>query len=370
VTKWKPFIVKELNSVDILVLNNNFHGSYNSNQIFFQNLVSAFKNNGNIVWKADTVEDAISIYKKKKIDFSISFSKYIYYEKNIALYDKFQKNHYQWVSDYPPKMNIDIKSEFIHYIFIDYEYIYLCPNILNKPIILPLGYTKNDSINYNMNKKKAILFPCKVRSFAKIKTKIENSAFRETYYEFIKSYKLDDSFTIFYSNFIKRHLNCDCESFFRTINEYYRILKRMMVIENIEKYEIYICDDKNDNFPSKKNIHYIGKVNYKEINKYMNNFMIVINVDPNYHACIHDRFIKSVNSGSVCLTNANMLINSKEYTYSFDKISLIDNIIDYISVNNKEIYLQQKDLIKRYSWKKSCKSIIEDFSKKVKNNEI
>ena len=65
-----------MSEITILALNNNFYGSYSSNQVFFDELVNAFQNIGINIITAASVEGAMSIFENYKVDFSISFSKY------------------------------------------------------------------------------------------------------------------------------------------------------------------------------------------------------------------------------------------------------------------------------------------------------
>jgi len=162
-------------NIKILVLNNNFFGSYQSNQVFFNEMICALKNLNIQYFIADTIDKAKNHYINSDIDFSISFSKYFYYDSNIPLYDFFKIPHYQWVSDNPVKMNLDEKSKWINYIFIDNEFELSVKNLKNKPIILPIGFLKSNRLSLDVKKKiDAVLVPCKIRSLEMLATKIDN----------------------------------------------------------------------------------------------------------------------------------------------------------------------------------------------------
>lgn len=92
----------------------------------------------------------------------------------------------------------------------------------------------------------------------------------------------------------------------------------------------------------------------------INSYSFVINVDPNYHSCIHDRFIKAVSSGSICITNKNELTAKiTPYTYMFSEEN---SIMNAINVAEKEsAYLALRKAILPYSWENSAKMILEDF---------
>ena len=57
--------------ITVLVLNNNFYGSYSSNQIFFEEINIALKKMGINVLKASSTDEAMEIYEKENICFSL-----------------------------------------------------------------------------------------------------------------------------------------------------------------------------------------------------------------------------------------------------------------------------------------------------------
>ena len=352
--------------IKILVLNNNFLGSYQSNQVFFDEIICAFKNLNIQYFIADTIDKAKNHYLNSDIDFSISFSKYFYYDSNnIPLYDFFKIPHYQWVSDNPVKMNLDEESKWINYIFIDKEFELSVKYLQNKPIILPIGFLKSNRLSLDVKKKiDAVLVPCKIRSLEMIATKIDNNPKRIELRNFLKNYDYSSSFILYFQDFCKRHPGID-EDFFRLVNEYIRVKKRVDAVNSIVTKEIFIVGKDYGNFNSKKNVTFIDKINYSDINKTMNNFKYVLNIDPNYHACVHDRVIKSINSGTICITNASNVFNyTLPYVYSFnnlDKINLLFNINNTKYDNVLEL---QQSFTEDFEWSKSIKKIINHFSSK------
>jgi hypothetical protein len=349
----------------VLVLNNNFHGSYGSNQVFFSELVQNLKEMGIITHTASSIIEAVKIYKNHKIDFSISFGKYIYYKDNYRLYDLFKVPHFQWVSDNPLKMNMDENSKFITYIFIDDEFEYCSPNIYNPPLIKPLGFTKVNDYNLtSIQKKQALLMPCKIRSLEELNHKIKSHKDHELIKKFINGYDFDTSFIMHLKNFRKDYqVN---EDFFRIVNEYIRVKKRIDIVNAINIMDVFIVGEDTGNFKEKTNVFFINPVDYNKISNLMSQYKIVINVDPNYHSCVHGRFIRSVQSNTLCLTNSsNVFHKSEKYVYSFKSLKDVDNQLSFLNNEYDDILAKQKKMISNYDWKSSINDIIKYFEKSL-----
>lgn len=353
-----------MESISVLGLNNNFYGSYSSNQVFFFELMKAFRMLGATVYTAETIEQAVEVLENKKVDFSVCFSKYNYFQDGIALYDKYRVMNYQWVSDNPLKMNLDINSQWIKYIFIDDEYPMILPrDAYNTYMFRPLGFLNENILPCNESKT-GILVPCKIRNLREIEDKINSSSYSKIMKKFLDEYDRDSSYIMSIKAFFNREGIFDIDSqsiIFRLTNEYTRIEKRLFVINNIEDYEVDVLSVDCNNKLKNRNIHFITPINYSEISDLINSYKYVINVDPNYHACFHDRFIKTVSSGTVCLTNDNITMKKMNpYTYSFSSGDSILRLIEQVDKDYMNVYEYQLELIKPYSWEKSAQLIIDD----------
>lgn len=352
----------DINKLTVLALNNNFYGSYSSNQVFFDELVYAFQNIGINIITAFSVEEAMSIYEGEKIDFSISFSKYLYFYNGTPLYDIYKVLNYQWVSDNPLKMNLDSDSQWIKYIFIDEEYPLAMKQAQNDYLFLPLGYLEKNVMKPSMGNGR-VLIPCKVRNINQLYGEITTSPYAKVMKKFLDEYNRNSSFIKAFKLFIEDDtVNGiqDKERIFRLLNEYVRIEKRLWAIENVYSMPVDILSEDCGNIIKNRNASFIKPVSYSEVSSLINRYEIVINVDPNYHACIHDRFIKAISSGTVCVTNENLLINRiTQLTYSFNEPNSISLATE--QALGSEQWDEQMIAIEEYSWEKSARKIADDY---------
>ena len=353
-------VKKEGEHITILGLNNNFYGSYSSNQVFFNELIEAFTECGVRVVNASSIEEAMNLYETEDISFSIGFSKYKYLSDGVPLYDKYNIINYQWVSDNPLKMNLDVKSKWMKYIFIDNEYPLMLENDLpNEWLFRPLGFLEKNLMDYK-EKNGRIIIPCKIRNLNEIYRKICSSDDSILLKKFIEQYDRDSSYIRFLSFFFENENIGDKETFFRLTNEYLRVEKRIWAIEHAYGMPVDVLSDDCGNVIKNPDVNFLPVVPYEELRSLINEYSFVINVDPNYHSCIHDRFIKAVSSGSICITNKNQLTDKiTPYTYSFNED---DSLINAINASEKEAsYSCLRNAILPYSWKKSAKIILDDF---------
>ncbi len=346
--------------ITVLGLNNNFYGSYSSNQVFFDELMEAFTTYDVRVFTASTIKEAIHLYENEDISFSIGFSKYKYFLDEIPLYEIYHKINYQWVSDNPLKMNLDVDSKWVKYIFIDNEYpMMLKHDSPNGYLFRPIGFLERNVME-PQKKNERVIIPCKIRNLNYIYRKINESKESSLMKRFLELYDRDSSYIKFlYSFFDYEHI-CDKEAFFRLTNEYIRIEKRIWVIEHIYDLPIDILSDDFGNDIKNSNASFLPTIAYEKLSKFINEYSFAVNVDPNYHACIHDRFIKTISSGTVCVTNRNNLTEQiTPYTYMFNDENSVMNALN--SVGNKSANMFLRTAILQYSWEKSAKIILDDF---------
>lgn len=349
-------------SINVLVLNNNFYGSYSSNQVFFDELVCAFQSIGINTFTASSVEEAMSIFESNKINFSISFSKYQYFYNGVPLYEIYKVLNYQWVSDNPIKMNLDSGSKWIKYIFIDEEYPLAMKKTQNDCLFLPLGYLEKNVMQPSGGNGR-VLIPCKVRNINQLYCEIATSSHAKQMKKFLGDYDRNSSFIKSFKKFIEENtaeINQDKERIFRLLNEYVRIEKRLWAIEHVYSMPVDILSEDCGNIIKNKNASFIEPVSYSELSSLINQYAIVINVDPNYHVCIHDRFIKAISSGAICVTNENMMINKiTQLTYSFNEPNSISLAIEQTLRDDQ--WNEQMGAIMEYSWEKSARKIADDY---------
>ena len=208
-----------------------------------------------------------------------------------------------------------------------------------------------------------VLIPCKIRNINQLYDEITVSPYAKQMKTFLDEYDRNTSFIKSFKSFFEKNAVVeiqDKEKVFRLVNEYIRIEKRLWAIENIDSLPVDILSEDCGNVITNKNVCYIEPVNYSELASLINKYKIVINVDPNYHACIHDRFIKAVSSGTVCVTNENAVINKiTSLTYSFNDPDSVSLAVERAVEDNR--WNEQMDAIMEYSWEKSVKKIVSDF---------
>jgi len=329
--------MKNSNDLNVLCLNNNFHGSYESNQVFHQELVSAFKNIGANVFEANDWQSAEKICNDVDVNFSMSFGKY-FYQQDDFFYNHYKIPHYQWISDNPLKMNLDTSSKLLTYIFIDEEYKKIIPQVENF-LILPLGFPEKNFVNFS-KRPDEILIPCKIRNLNELWRTISDSSYCDLIREFLFDYNLDDSYITAITNFFEKKNICNEEEkiiIFRLSNEFLRVQKRLSVINSLFDYKIYIAgEDYQNALSSPDKVEFILPIKYSNLVETMQNFKIVVNIDPNYHACIHDRFIRAVGSGCVCLTNQNLVMQRwNKNVYTFDGKKNLNDLVQQIFENDE-----------------------------------
>lgn len=308
----------------VLVLRNVFTGAYEASRVFDEELAEALIKSGCKVCRADNLEKAKQFLETKTIDFSIGFGVYDYLLSGIPLYEHYQVPHYQWVSDNPIKVNIDSKSKWITYIFTDQEFWKMVPKIQNEPLIFPLGYRKSPC--NNIIRKNAVLVPCKIRSLTELEKRVESSKYASLTHDFIANYHLDDSFIAFYVNFVKEK-KIQGSDFFLLINELIRIKKRCLAIRSITGFPLYLLGEDMGNFSGQQNIHYISNTKFDELDSLIGQYRFVLNIDPNYFYCLHDRFTKCAKEGTLCITNKNGLLHDDDFTYSFSSVERINELL-------------------------------------------
>lgn len=355
--------------LNILVFNNNFLGSYGSNQVFFQELCCAIEERGHNLFCAASFEEGEEILRSVNIDFSISFGQYKLQKDGINFYDQFSIPHYQWISDNPRKMNIDEKSPFIRYIFIDDDFIFSLSKLSNRPLCLPLGFRKKSNFRPQADGYKfdAILFPAQIRNIDSIENEIKNSPLEQLIRQFISEFDYDGSYIFQLNQFSQKKFSgmiCP-KQFFSLTNSYIRTHKRIMVASNIHTKKIFIAGRKPEfEIPNADNFEFLGEVKYDCMEQMMSKFKYVLNVDPNYHSCYHDRFVRCINAGSVCITNENRRISNRtgfSLTYRFSELSRIDAVIQKAEENYAAVWQEQQNFIRGLDWTNSLECVISHW---------
>ena len=128
-------------------------------------------------------------------------------------------------------------------------------------------------------------------------------------------------------------------------------------------FNIYVVSDDCQNpLHNPGRVKFLPLIKYSHLIEAMRNFRFIINIDPNYHACIHDRFVRSVGSGCVCLTNKNLVMQRwNEHTYTFDGEQDINTLIHQVAADIERVFANQFNCIKKFTWEKSAEKIIANY---------
>lgn len=350
--------------IAVLVYNNTFSSLYDVFPFFFQEILETFRLLNIKTYSVKNVEQAIYVMQNFKVDFSIGLGIFDFYYNNIPVYDIFKIPHYQWIFDNPLKVNIDFNSLNVKYVFIDYEFPKVIGNLKKKYIVIPLGYFPSKYSKFRTDKINAVLFPGQVRNLKDIIKKIDVSEYKNEIYDFINNYNYDDSYI---SELCKKTKNCSPEKkkeLFYLTNSFIRTHKRIKIIESIKLVPVYVLDEQTDNEINSANVHFIGRCPYSQLEETMSNYKYILNIDPNFHACIHDRVFRGINAGSIVFSNYNYCINANKkfpYVYYFGGESTVDDLIDSYATKLFEVYEAQKEFIAPFSWFEGITKIVNDF---------
>ena len=348
---------------NIILFDNNFSGNHEFIKELNNEITVAFERLGYTVYHANSFKEGEEIHNLVKIDFSIELGKYSIFNDNKAFYDVYSIPHYQWIFDNPQKTIIDSNSKYIHYIFSDSEFHLTCKKLSNRPLHLPIGYLPQKIRNNQTPKRDAILFPCQIRDINNITQEISNSELADYVFDFVKSFDYDSSYIRQFNRYINIHKNeiSNTNIFFRLTNSYLRIKKRLMVLENIRIKEIYVLGEKPMfEIGNNNNIHYLSEVPYREIFNLTSKFKYTINVDPNFFSTYHDRVLRAINAGGICITNENSLISpTTGYSacYRFSEIEKINDLLVYLDDNYEKIMNEQQKFITGLDWISSIKQL-------------
>lgn len=359
--------------LNILVFNNNFIGSYGSNQVFYKELCQAIESHGHHLYCANSFAEGEDIIHSVNIDFSIAFGQYKVQKDNINFYDKYSLPHFQWISDNPHKMNIDPNSPYIHYIFIDDEFPFNVRGLCNRPLFLPLGYVKRTTTRtFNNPTKDAILLPAQIRDIESINDEIINSPYRDLIQKFLDEVDYDSSYILQLNEFAKHHFKTGeyPKEFFSLTNSFLRTQKRILVVSSIVGKKVVVAGRRpNFKFPDSCEIEFLGEIEYENIEKLMSEYKYVLNVDPNYHSCFHDRFIRCISAGSVCITNENKKISERtgfSACYRFSELNSFSLLLKKLQDNYDVVRQEQQKFIRGLDWSNSILHIIHHFRESQK----
>ena len=354
----------------ILIVGNNFTGAYGSLNCFIEEIVFSFEKMECEVFLANAVHEAIGIYDKYSIDFSIGIGKYSFFWDGKALYDLYQIQHYQWIIDNPLKMKIDTESSFIKYILIDK----LFANCIEKAklpfLFCPLGVSNNTE-NHSVEKKdNGIVFAGQIRDCNLI---YENIKLHKCHQDIKKILDvLTSDLDLPYILQLERnilHLKSDDKAeVFSLTNSFIRSYKREKVLNEIRGIPVFIIGENQSKVLFKNsNITLLGKHKYYESFDIMKKYMFSINIEPNFNYGFHDRILRAAINGNIVITNDGIIQRKilKNYAlyYQFSNIEDISNQILHMTEEEIENMSSRisETVSNNFGWERILEYIIMDF---------
>lgn len=354
--------------MNILILYNEFNGAYGSVYDFQNEMIKTIKEK-DCIYVSKSVKDTLEILRKYPIDFSIGIGTFYQYSNNVPIYEITKIHHYQWIIDNPLKMNIDEKSLFVTYIFIDKDFIYNLRKIYNLPLFIPLGFNRKFNRTDIKKKKEGIVFCGQIKDCEMNRKKIFKTLKEKKVEQFIHEYetKLDESLEKSFKKYFGDFTLSEQKKIFRLCNTYFRTKKRKIVIESIKDYPVYIIGDVLDDKISKKNnVHILSKMSYMKTWNEVTQYMFSLNINPNFHNAIHDRIIRSIQCGTLpitengkwCYENFGDLIPY----YDYRTLSIEDIIMKYDYKKYTENIYSLQSKAGKFDWTNALKKIKENYN--------
>ena len=334
--------------IKVLLLKCEYDGAYSSFKQFYDNIKNMFMKSNVDVIIASTLDEAMSLLSKKNINFTINLGRYPYYYKNIALYDFFKILNYQWIIDNPLRYPIcDMNSRYNRMIYIDKNFV-LYPNCYKREFLhmsLPYPDYKFYKDISNIN---AVLAPMKIKSISEFERRINKSIDKEILESFINEINLDDSFNRLMCKYISRYEISNLRDFFEIANGYIRTKKRIIMLNAIKKHKVFVLSNKPDSIHFNNNIAFWGERNYIDYLNIQKNFNLILNCNPNFDMCIHDRVSSSIMNGKIVVSDANEILTQIKMPmcFQYSKIYRIDDMLEKAQHNFKSIQYKQVKCLK------------------------
>lgn len=366
--------------MNIVLLQDNGFIAYESFNVFYSYISKALQSKNHKVWSCKNLAQAVELLETKKIDCTFNIGKYMFIQDEKKLYEKYNIPHFNWIVDNPLKMNIDTCSRQIFYIFIDKEFVKLCPDLdARQQMFLPLG-TSLGIAGDKANKDMDIIFTGQIKDINTIYEEIKDMPLKqrniaETIIEAMLG-DLDESFIQLYIG-KTNSLNVDEKRrIFKVTNSFIRAYKRIKVIESIKEHTVTIFGKvEATHIAKQKNIICKPVVAYNELPGLFGRSKLALNITPNFNYSCHDRIINAIAMGSVAITDSNAYLSSifkNEQDIAFYKYNQLDNVEDCITrllANDyyQMVYENGYKLVEEYfTWDKIIDKLVIYMKEKVK----
>lgn len=354
--------------MNIVMFYNDFSGAYGSINILQNELIKVV-NEHDYLYISRSAKETLEICRKCTIDLTLGIGLYYQYIDNVPIYEITKIRHYQWIIDNPLKMSIDEESKYITYILINKDFKYNIKKSINLPLYIPLGYNEKINAVDIKEKQEGIIFCGQIKSCEMNRQELFYNLNEKKIKQFVDKYEntLDESFEKTFQDYFGAFPLNEQKSIFRLCNTYFRAKKRKIVIESIKDYPIFIIGDVLDrDIRKKNNVHILPKLQYMQTWNEVAKYMFSVNINPNFHNAIHDRIIRSIQYGTIpvtekgewCYENFGDLIPY----YNYQCLSIENIIMNYNYKKYTENIRNLQMRIQNFEWITALKKIKENYN--------
>ena len=342
---------------------------------FLQEIHSNLSGLGHDVFVIKNSDDYLLLCQNKLVDLTIGIGKYDFHSHNRPLYDAYKIPHFNWIIDNPIKMNLDLASDYVYYIFIDLQFFAVLGKYdIQRCLFLPIGVSVNEK-NY-AEKKIDVLFAGQIKDVKKLYGEIKNlpKPLRQSIQIIIEIIFFDpsqsfiDVFNIMVNHESSAYLDEEKKIIFKYANSYTRAYKRKLVINNIKNTNICIIGDVEDSqIQSQGNVKIYSPLPYRMLGKLYSHTKFALNISPNYSYSCHDRILHSVSNGACCVSDSNYILRLffrdlvSIVFYDLNDLSTLDEKLNFLlaSGDYKIIHKNGYNVVKsNFSWQKIVKILI------------
>lgn len=350
-------------SLTVLVLKNNWHGVYNAFETFYDELIDGLNVNKVNFFIANTLEEAKNYYETQEIAFSIYVGVYNFIDNGEPLYDKYKVLNYQWVIDNPYVYKCLPKSKYNRLIMIDEDF-YLSGDYFDeKNLVLSLGAP--EKFFDNKNRINAILVPWRLKNYNDIREAAKKYGVYDELSDFLNKSNLKLSFHKQFNEYLANNKIENIEGLFRVANDYFRLYKRIELINSIKKHKLIITSETPNEDLKNNNVKYIKPLSFDKIQELQRQYKFVLNANPNYDNCLHDRISHAVANGAVVISDNTPFLKKIHFPscFDFDDFNSIDDYIDKINKNINNVLTEQRRCIENFKISNQVRKIIENYNK-------
>ena len=311
--------------MNLLLLHNSFAGAHGSFSVFEDEMEAALRHLGHRVFRASSFKEIVQIAFDVSITCSLGIGQYGWTDaEGLPAYDALGLPHMQWLLDHPRKLRIDGRSPRIQYVVIDSAF--ASSMHVRRPVLsMPLGLPENGWRNPRNERKDSVLFPGQVRDVVQLRKELwcadaEAGRTADAYLEHMDDTSFFQIFSCYESNPV----------IWRLANSYIRAARRALVLRAIHAKPVVILGRVDD--ATLAPLSCFGSADYLQVLEIMETYRYVLNVDPNFPSCLHDRLLRAVQKGCRVITSATRIVQetfgSNVIGYRFDHLSDIDRLLE------------------------------------------